>query len=36
MLYEARRRIAQRTRRTLKPAGAIVRGAARRLGGRNA
>jgi hypothetical protein len=34
--YESRRWIVQRTRRTLKPAGAIVRGAARRLGGRNA
>lgn len=34
--YESRKWVARRARRTLKPAGALVRGAARRLGGRNA
>jgi hypothetical protein len=34
--HESRRWAVHRTRRTLKPAGAIVRGAARRLGGKNA
>ena len=34
--HEWRKTAARRARRTLKPAGALVRGAARRLGGRNA
>jgi hypothetical protein len=34
--HESRKWAARRARRTLKPAGALMRGAARRLGGRNA